>query len=57
MATCLVATVLAAGGFTPLLANETGTVRGTVTLEESGDFIRGAVVVVIGSGDFRADRQ
>ena len=51
IATGLVATVLAAGGFTPLLANETGTVRGTVTLEESGDFIRGAVVVVIGSGD------
>ncbi len=51
MATCLVAAVLAGGGGTPLLANETGTVRGTVTLEESGYFIRGAVVVVIGSGD------
>ena len=51
MATCLVAAVLAAGGRTPLLANDTGTVRGTVTLEENGDFIRGAVVVVLGSGD------
>ena len=48
--TCVVAAVVAAGGGTPLLANETGTVRGTVTLEENGDFIRGAVIVVVGSG-------
>ena len=50
IATCLVAAVVAAGGRTPLLANETGTVQGTVTLEENGDFIRGAVIVVVGSG-------
>ena len=50
IATFIVAAVVAAGGRTPLLANETGTVRGTVTLEENGDFIRGAVIVVVGSG-------
>ena len=36
----------------PVLAQETGTVRGTVTLEENGDFVSGAVILVVGSGAF-----
>ena len=36
----------------PVLAQETGTVRGTVTLEENGDFVSGAVILVVGSGTF-----
>ena len=54
--TCLVAAALAAGGGgLPLLASqadETGAVRGTVTLEANGDPIRGAVIVIVGHGAF-----
>ena len=48
--TCLVAAVVAAATGTPLLARVTGAVRGTVTLEENGDSIRGALILVVGSG-------
>ena len=48
--TCLAAAVLAAATGTPLLARVTGAVRGTVTLEENGDSIRGALILVVGSG-------
>ena len=37
---------------TPVLAQETGTVRGTVILQENGGSIGGAVVLVVGSGRF-----
>ena len=36
----------------PLPAQETGTVRGTVTLQEYGVSVHGAVVLVVGSGEF-----
>ncbi len=36
----------------PVLAQETGTVQGTVTLEEYGVSVHGAVVLVVGSGKF-----
>ena len=37
---------------TVVLAQETGAVRGTVTLEENGDAVHGAVILVVGSGVF-----
>ncbi len=46
------AVVAAACAGTPLLAQETGAVRGSVTLEENGGFVRGAVILVVGSGAF-----
>ena len=55
IASFLAAAVVAAfADGTPLRAAEagTGTVRGSVTLEENGDFIRGAVLLVVGSGAF-----
>ena len=48
----LAAASLAALTAAPVLAQETGTVRGTVTLEENGDFVSGAVILVVGSGAF-----
>ncbi len=36
----------------PVLAQETGTVAGTVTLQENGSAVGGAVVLVVGSGKF-----
>ena len=36
----------------PVLAQETGTVAGTVTLQENGGAVGGAVVLVVGSGKF-----
>ena len=49
-----VAVVTAVANGTPLRAAEdgAGAVRGSVTLEENGDFIRGAVILVVGSGAF-----
>ena len=46
------AAVAAVANGTQLLAQETGAVRGSVTLEENGGFIRGAVILVVGSGAF-----
>ena len=42
----------AALGTATVLAQETGAVRGTVTLEESGGPVHGAVILVVGSGAF-----
>ena len=50
--TAVVAAVLAAAAGTPLLAQETGVVRGTVTLEATGGSVHGAVILVVGSGTF-----
>ena len=52
IATCLVAATTAALVTTTVLAQETGAVRGTVTLEENGDRVHGAVVLIVGSGAF-----
>ncbi|MCY4076838.1 MAG: TonB-dependent receptor, partial [Acidobacteria bacterium] len=53
IAICLGAAVVAAApAGTPLLAQETGVVRGTVTLQETGGTVRGAVILVVGSGAF-----
>ena len=53
IATCLaVAAVAAAGASTRVMAQENGAVRGTVTLEENGGAVHGAVVLVVGTGDF-----
>ena len=48
------AAVLAAAalGTATVLAQETGAVRGTVTLEENGGPVHGAVILVVGSGAF-----
>ena len=48
------AVVAAVADGTPLRAAEAGagTVRGSVTLEENGGFVRGAVILVVGSGAF-----
>ena len=43
---------MAAFATTAVIAQETGTVRGTVTLAESGDPVHGAVILVVGSGAF-----
>ena len=49
IATCLaVAAVAAAGASTRVAAQENGAVRGTVTLEENGDPVHGAVILVVG---------
>ncbi|MDE2906175.1 MAG: TonB-dependent receptor, partial [Acidobacteriota bacterium] len=42
----------AALGTTTVLAQEAGGVRGTVTLEENGEPVHGAVILVVGSGAF-----
>ena len=53
IAICLGAAVVAAApAGTPLRAQETGVVRGTVTLQETGGSVRGAVILVVGSGAF-----
>ena len=53
IARCLGAVVVAtASTVAPLPAQESGVVRGTVTLEENGDFVSGAVILVVGSGAF-----
>ena len=53
IARCLAAAVVAAAStVAPLPAQESGAVRGTVTLEENGDFVSGAVILVVGSGAF-----
>ena len=53
IARCLGAVVVAtASTAAPLSAQESGVVRGTVTLEENGDFVSGAVILVVGSGAF-----
>ncbi|MYN66890.1 MAG: TonB-dependent receptor [Acidobacteria bacterium] len=53
IARCLGAVAVAtASTVAPLPAQESGVVRGTVTLEENGDFISGAVILVVGSGAF-----
>ena len=46
------AATMAAGATTTVLAQEAGIVRGTVTLEENGGPVHGAVVLVVGSGAF-----
>ena len=48
------AAVFATAAFatTPAIAQEAGTVRGMVTLAESGDPVHGAVILVVGSGAF-----
>ena len=43
---------VAALGTATVLAQETGAVRGTVTLEENGGPVHGAVILVVGSGAF-----
>ena len=48
LATALLLTTMAA----PAGAQETGTVRGTVTLTETGDPVHGAVILVVGAGSF-----
>ena len=53
IATCLAAAAIVfAATPTPLLAQETGAVRGSVALEVNGDPIRGALILVVGSGAF-----
>ncbi|MYD87108.1 MAG: TonB-dependent receptor, partial [Acidobacteria bacterium] len=53
IATCLVGTVAAAAlAGTTASAQEAGAVRGTVTLEENGEPVHGAVILVVGSGAF-----
>ena len=53
IATCLVAAVATAAlADATVLAQETGAVRGTVTLEENGEPVHGAVILVVGSGAF-----
>ena len=52
IATCFAAAATAAFATTTVLAQETGTVRGIVTLEENGDRVHGAVILVVGSGAF-----
>ena len=47
-----VALAAAALGTATVLAQETGAVRGTVTLEENGGPVHGAVILVVGSGAF-----
>ena len=37
---------------TPIQAQETGVVRGTVTLVENGDLVDGAVILIVGTGAF-----
>ena len=49
---CAAALAAAAFGTATVLAQETGAVRGTVTLEESGGPVHGAVILVVGSGAF-----
>ena len=48
LATALMLTAMAA----PAVAQETGTVRGKVTLTETGDPVHGAVILVVGAGSF-----
>ena len=52
IATCFAALAAAAALAAPVRAQETGAVRGTVTLEENGDPVHGAVVLVVGTGGF-----
>ena len=52
IATCFAAAATAAFATTTVLAQETGTVRGIVTLEENGDRVHGAVILVFDSGAF-----
>ena len=52
----LAAASLAALTAAPVLAQETGTVQGTVTLQDY-DFIQGAVVLVVGTGRFALSDQ
>ncbi len=53
IATFFVAAVATAAlTVTPALAQESGAVRGTVTLEENGAPVHGAVILVVGSGAF-----
>ena len=53
IATCFAAAVATAAlSATPARAQETGAVRGAVTLAENGDPVRGAVILVVGSGIF-----
>ena len=47
-----VAAVAAAAASTRVAAQENGAVRGTVTLEETGDPVHGAVILVVGAGVF-----
>ena len=52
---CLRLVVLGAAliaGAVPVQAQDTGTVRGTVILEETGDPIDGAVILILGTGAF-----
>ena len=53
IATCLAVAAVAAAGASPrVAAQENGAVRGTVTLEENGDPVHGAMILVVGSGAF-----
>ena len=53
IAMCFAAAVATAAlSATPARAQETGAVRGAVTLAENGDPVRGAVILVVGSGIF-----
>ena len=49
---CAAALAAAALGTATVLAQETGAVRGTVTLEENGGPVHGAMILVVGSGAF-----
>ena len=53
IATCFVAAVATVAlADTTALAQEAGAVRGTVTLEENGGPVHGAVILVVGTGEF-----
>ena len=52
IATCFAAFAATAALAAPVRAQETGAVRGTVTLEENGDPVQGAVVLMVGMGGF-----
>ena len=57
IATCFAAAATAAFATTTVLAQETGTVRGIVTLEENGDRVHGAMNPGRRLGRLRADRR
>ena len=53
IATCFAAAVATAAlSAAPARAQETGAVRGAVTLAENGDPVQGAVILIVGSGAF-----
>ena len=53
MLQCWAATVAAVAlTGSPVLAQDTGAIRGTVTMAQTGDPVHGAVILVVGSGTF-----